>query len=106
MTPIYASKKSNEKVVYNNLSDKREIQKPKFTLGQLVRTSDKRKVFSKADSTNYSYKFCTKTEVIHDTIRSHRIEYLPKKCNENLLLPTKSTLEQNNKVMKELNFIQ
>ena len=32
MTPIQASKKSNEKIVYNNLKDNREIQKPKFKL--------------------------------------------------------------------------
>ena len=54
MTPIQASKKSNEKVVFDNLRDRREIQKPKFKLGQKVRTSDIRKVFSKGDSTHYS----------------------------------------------------
>ena len=47
MTPSQASKKSNEKSVYNNLKDTREIQKPKFKLGQLVRTADIKKVFSK-----------------------------------------------------------
>ena len=54
MTPLQASKKSKEKLVYNNLRDKREIQKLKFKLGQKVRTSDMRKVFSKGDSTNHS----------------------------------------------------
>ena len=39
-TPIQASKKSNEKVVHNNLKDNTEIQKPKYKLGQLVRTAD------------------------------------------------------------------
>ena len=43
MSPIQASKKSNEKIVYNNLKDKREIRKPKFKLGQLVRTADIKK---------------------------------------------------------------
>ena len=52
MKPIDASKKSNEKVVYNNLKDDREKQKPKFELGQLVRTADIKRVFSKGDSTN------------------------------------------------------
>ena len=61
MTPIQASKKSNDKLVYNNLRDKREIQKPKFELSQKVRTSDIRMVFSKGDSTNYSYKLYTIT---------------------------------------------
>ena len=40
MTPIQASKKSNEKDVYSILQDNREIQKLKYKLGQLVRTAD------------------------------------------------------------------
>ena len=48
----------------------------------------------------------TITEIIHDTIPSYRIDYLPERYNENLLLPTKLSLEENNKVMKELNLIQ
>ena len=106
MTPIQASKKSNQKLVYNNLKDDREKQKPKYKLGQLVRTADIKRVFSKGDSTNYSYKLYTITEVIHDTIPSYRIDYLPERYNQNLLLPTKLSLEQNNQVMKELNLIQ
>ena len=105
MTPIQASKKSNQKLVYNNLKDDREVQKPKFKLGQFVRTADIKKVFSKGDSTNWSYKLYTITEVIHDTIPSCRIDYLPERYNENLLLPTKLSLEENNQVMKELNSI-
>ena len=106
MTPIQASKKVNEKLVYNNLKDNSEIEKPKFKLGQLVRTADIKRVFSKGDSTNYSYKIYTITEVIHDTIPSYRIDYLPERYNENLLLSTKLTLEQNNQIMKKLNLIQ
>ena len=106
MTPVQASKKINEKLVYNNLKDNREVRKPEFKLGQLVRTADIEKVFSKGDSTNYSYKLYTITEVIHNTIPSYRIDYLPERNNEYLLLPTKLSLEQNNKIMKELNLIQ
>ena len=106
MTPIQASKKINEKVEYNNLQDKRQKQKPKFQLGQLVRTADIKRVFSKRDSTNYSYKLYTITEVIHDTNPSYRINYLTERYNENLLLPTKLSLEQNKQIMKELNLIQ
>ena len=89
MTPNQASKKSNQKLVYNNLKDDREVQKPKFKLGQIVRTADIKRVFSKGDSTNYSYKLYTITEIIHDTIPSYRINYLPERYNENLLLPSK-----------------
>ena len=106
MTPVQASKKSNQKLVYSNLQDKRKILNPKYKLDQLVRTADIKRVFSKGDSTNWSYKLYTITEVIHDTIPSYRINYLPERYNENLLLPTKLTLDENNKVMKELNLIQ
>ena len=62
--------------------------------------------FSKGDCTNWSYKLYTITQIIHDTIPSYRINYLPKRYIENLSLPTNLTLEQNNQVMKELNLIQ
>ena len=106
MTPIQASRKSNQKLVYSNLQDKRKILNPKYKLGQLVRTADIKRVFSKGDSTNWSYKLYTITEIIHNTIPSYRINYLPERYNENLLLPTKLSLEQNNQIMKELNLIQ
>ena len=107
MTPIPASKKSNAKEVYSNLKDNREVRKPKFNIGQLVRTADIKRVFSKRDSTNYSYKLYTITEVLYSTILSYRIDYLPERYNnENLLLPTKLPLEENNQVMKKLNLIQ
>ena len=102
-TPIQASKKSNETEVFSNLQDRRQKQTPKFKLGDLVRTSDIRKVFSKGDSTNHGYKLYTITEVIQDTIPSYRIDYLPERYKHYLLLPTKLSLEQNNKVTKELN---
>ena len=106
MTPVQASKKSNENIVYNNLQDKRVKQQPKYKLGQLVRTADIKKVFSKSDSTNWSYKLYTITEVIHDIVPSYRIDYLPERYYQNLLLPTKLSREENNQVMKELNLIQ
>ena len=71
MTPLQASKKSNEKAVFDNLRDDRQKQRPKFNLCQLVRTADIKRVFSKGDSTNYSYKIYTITEVIHNTIPSY-----------------------------------
>ena len=106
MTPVQTSKKSNQKLVYHNLRDDRQKQRPKFDLGDLIRTADIKKVFSKGDSTNWSYKLYTITEVIHDTIPSYRIGYLPERYNENLLLPSKLTLDENNHVMKKLNLIQ
>ena len=70
-TPIQAGKKSNEKEVYSNLQDRRVRQQPKLKLGQLVCTSDIKRVFSKGDSTNYSQKVYTITEVLYNTIPSY-----------------------------------
>ena len=99
MTLIQASKKANEKIVYSNLQDKRVKQRPKFKLGDLARTADIKKVFSKGDSTNWSYNLYTITEVLHHTIPSYRINYLPERYNQNLLLPTKLSLDENNQIM-------
>ena len=106
MTPNQASKKSNGKVVFDNLRDDRQKQIPKLKLGDLVRTTDIKKVFSKGDSRSWSHKLYTITEIIHDTIPSYRIDYLPEIYNENLLLPTNLTLNENKQVMKKLNLIQ
>ena len=106
MTPNQASKKSNEREVYSNLRDDRQKQRLKYKLGQLFGTADIKRVFSEGDSTNYSYKLYTITEIIHDTIPSYRLNHLPERYNQNLLLPTKLSLEEKNKVMKELNLIQ
>ena len=70
MKPIDAFKKSNEKIVYSNLQDRRDKQQPKYKLGQLVRSADIKRVFSKGDSTNWTYNLYTITEVFHDTIPS------------------------------------
>ena len=105
MTPIQASKNSIEKEVYSNLQDRRVRQQLKYKLGQQVRTADIKKVFSKSVSTNWSYKLYTTTEVIQDMIPSYRIDYLPERYNENLLLPTKLSFEQNNQVMKVINLV-
>ena len=93
-TSIQASRKSNEKLVYSNLLDRRVKQKPKFNLGQIVRATDIKRVFSKGDSSNFSYKLYTITEVIHDNTPSYQNNYLPERYNENLLLPIKLTLEK------------
>ena len=106
MTPIQASRKSNEKEVYSNLRDDSEKQKPRYKLGQLVRTADIKNVFSKGGSTDWSNKLYTITEVIHDTIPSYRINFLPERYNEHLLRPTNLTVDENNQVMKKLNLFQ
>ena len=54
MTPNQVGMKSNERKLFSNLQDRRVKQQPKYKLGQLVRTADIKRVFSKGDSTNYS----------------------------------------------------
>ena len=70
LSPIQASSKKNEGFVYRNLIDKRNKIKPKYKLGDLVRTADLKKTFSKSDTTNWSYKLYKITEIINDTIPS------------------------------------
>ena len=57
MTPTEASLNNNENIVYHNLQDRKKLRKAKFKLGDLVRTADKRNIFSDGDSTNWSYEF-------------------------------------------------
>ena len=64
MAPVQASEKLNEKKVFSKLQDWRAEQKPRHNLGDLIRTSDIISVSSMGDSTNFSHKFYTKTELI------------------------------------------
>ena len=73
MTEAQAIKKANEKEVYTNVQERRDRQQRKFKLGQLVKTADIKRVFSKGGATNCSYILNKVTEVIHDTIPSYPI---------------------------------
>ena len=75
-SPIPASLKKNEGFVYKNILDKRKKIKPKYEIGDLVRTADLKKTFSKGDKTNWSYKLYKITEIINDTIPSYEIDNL------------------------------
>ena len=68
----------------------------------LVRTADLKKTFSKGDTTNWSYKLYTITEVINDTIPSYRLDNLPERYNENLLKKSQLTIEENDNIMLNL----
>ena len=94
--------KKNEGFVYKNLIDKRKKIKPKYEIGNLVRTSDLKKTFSKGDTTNWSYKLYNITEIIKDTIPSYHIDNLPERYNESLIKKTELTMKENKDVMKKL----
>ena len=103
LSPKDASLKKNEGFVYKNLLDKRKKVKPKYEIGDLVRTADLKKTFSKGDTTNWSYKLYKITEIIKDTVPAYKIDNLKERYNESLLKKTELTMKENNSVMKKLN---
>ena len=105
LTPIQASLKKNGGYVHKILLDKRKKLKPKYEIGDLVRTADIKKMFSKSDTTNWSYKRYKISEIIKDTIQSYHIDNLPERYNESLLKKTELTIKENKSVMKKLNII-
>ena len=105
LSPKDASLKKNEGLVYKNLLDKRKKIKPKYEIGDLVRTADLKKTFSKGDTTNWSYKLYKITEIVNDTIPSYKINNLSERYIESFLKKTELTLKENNTVMKKLNLV-
>ena len=103
LSPKDASLKKNEGFFYKNLLDKRKKVKPKYEIGDLIRTADLKKTFSKGDTTNWSYKLYKITEIINDTLPSYKIDNLQERYNESLLKRTELTMKENNSVMKKLN---
>ena len=101
LTPIQASLKKNEGFVYKNLLDKRKKVNPKFQINDLVRTADIKRIFSKGDTTNWSYKLYKITEIVNDTIPSYRLDNLKERYNESLLKKTELTIKENKDVMKK-----
>ena len=102
MTPIQASLKKNEAFVYKNLLDKRKKIKPQYEIGDLVRTADLKKTFSKSDTTDWSEELYKITEIINDTLPSYKIDNLKERYNESLLKKTQLSMKKNS-VMKKLN---
>ena len=60
-------------------------------------------MFSKGDTTNWSYKLYMITETIHYTIPTYHIDYLPEQYNHSILKKSKLTLQENDQVMKKVN---
>ena len=106
MTPIQAYMKKNEKIVFSNPRNKREKPKPKYQLGQLVRTADNKRVHSKSDTTTWSCNLYTINEVLHDTISSYRVDCVPGRYNEILSNPQIYLLMKKNQVIRKSNLIQ
>ena len=62
-------------------------------------------MFSKRDTTNWSYKLYKITEIINETIPIYHIDNLPERYNESLLKRTELTMKENKDVMKKFNII-
>ena len=60
----------------------RKKTKAKFQINDLVRVADLKKMISKGDKTNWSYKLYKFTEIIKDTIPSSKIDNLKERYNE------------------------
>ena len=76
MTPVEASKKKNELTVWRNLyPDHLEIRdiKPKFSVGDKVRISKKKKTFEKGYTTRWTEEIFTITEVKHTLPVTYKI---------------------------------
>ena len=102
-SPKDASLKKNEGLVYKILLDERKKKKPKNEIGDLIRTTDLKKTFSKGDTTNWSEKLYKITEFINDTNPSYHIDILPERYSESLLKKMELTMKEINSVMKKLN---
>ena len=66
LTRIQAFLKLDDETGYHNLWDKRNRKKPKFKLGELVGTTDKKNIFSEDDKTKSAYRFCAVKDFISD----------------------------------------
>ena len=79
MTPIEASKKKNEGIVYFNLYGNMEIskQKPKFEIGDKVRISKyKRKVFDKGCTPNWTEEVFTIDKIQYTNPTTYKLKDL------------------------------
>ena len=69
--------------------------KPKFQVNDLLRTAVlKKTMFSKGDTTNWSYKLYKIIEAINDTIPTYKIDNLPERYNKALLKKIELALEE------------
>ena len=76
--------------------------KLKYKIGDLVRTKDLKKTFSKSGTSNWSYKSYKITEIVKDTLPSWKIDNFLEIYNEAMLKKTKLTMKENKVLMKAL----
>lgn len=76
MSPVEASKISNESKVYENLYRQIEINysKPKFKIGDKVRINKYKNVFAKGYIGNYTEEIFSISKVLNTTPVTYKIE--------------------------------
>ena len=79
------------------------LENEKFWKHDLVRVADLKGTFSKADTTNWSYKLNKITLLVKDTKPSYKIHNLPERYNEFLLKKTEISLKEDDSVIKNSN---
>ena len=83
--------------------DKLKKVKSKFQVNDLFRVADSKRVFSKGDTTSWSYKVYKDTEIIKDTIPSYRIDNLSELYNKAFFeKKTNLTVKKTDTMMKKL----
>ena len=68
-------------------------------MGDLVRTADLKRTFSKGDTIYWSYKLHKSSENNNDIIPSYHTDILPELYNEDLSKKTELTMKQNDSVL-------
>ena len=81
-------------------------KKSKSEINDLVGTADFEKMFSKSDTTTWSYKLYEIKKIIKDTFGSCRLDVLPERYNEALVKKNRVNNEKNNEVMKKIKLNQ
>ena len=85
--------------------DTRKRLEAKFKRSDLVRTADKRKLFSKGDSTIWCNEFHWTDQGIDDTIPTYQINFLPEIHEEAFLRKKVLTMEESEKGLVKINLL-
>ena len=105
MTPFEKSNLTDNTISNNNI----KIKKPaKYKIGDFVRIPDKRNIFSKQSTTNWSrelfkIKNINNTHPVTYTIEDQKQETILGKYYEQELLKSEFNFESNKKVLKTMN---
>ena len=107
MSPIQGSLKENEDKIYHLFHSHIEGKKPKFKVGDYVRIPDKKSIYSKGDTTNWSYELFKIYEMVGESppvylIKDEAGEKLLGKNYEQELLKSEFNYKTNEQILKSM----